>query len=665
MLRGREQVEAILHSRALAKLKQLPTVQMGLAFYQMQAGSPESVPGKIQKALEDPQVKELLALLADMFGQEVFFYGDLSSIDLLELVQQIQRSSQFGQIANKGAPKAQAQAMLRILTQNVNRVKAPSLLAGFKLSNRQRAVEQLAKLELILGFLLQTNPKTQQAMKRTTVAGHEYLVVTLTGAMVPWDQIPRDELNQQVTDPADIDKLIAQLKKQKLVITLGLRENYLIFAVGPSTDVVAALGQGKRLVDRPEWKRIDPHVGKRLTGLTYLSQTVRQRLLSNQLTLDGLVQQVEQVLPAAGVKPEQQKRIAKDMKSFAADLKSYMPKLGAAVSVSYLTPTGSEAYGYQWDVYGSLDGARPLSLLDHLGGSPLLALVARGKTSVADYDTVVKWLGIAWRYAEEFGVPQMDKEDQQGFKKFVEQARPLLKRIDVANRTQLFPALADGQTGLVFDAQLKSKQFLRNLPATEKPMPMVEPALIFGVSDRVLLRKGAAEYVACLKALLKIIDDISPNPEPVLVLPPLKVTKTDAGEVASYPLPAEWGVDRQVAVSFGLSDQVAVVTTSPALAQRLLKVTPLKVGGVLADTKRARATAIVFQWAAFVDAATPWVEFGLQQAGESLGEQREAIASQVRTVLDVLKVLRSLTGERYIEAGVLVEHAQAEYRDLP
>lgn len=670
LLRGRQQLDAVLKSRAWAKIKQMPAVQMGMAFYQMQASVPDSVPGKIQRVLEDPQVKEALALLGDMFSHEVFLYGDLSAIELLELSQQLQRGNQVGQIMGQlggsGGQKAQAQMLLKVLAENADRVKAPNLVFGFKLANRQRAVEQLAKLELILGILLQSNPRTNDALKRTTVGGHEYLVTTLTGQMIPWDQVPMDELKKQVSSPADVDKLVAQLKKQKLAITLGIRENYLIFALGPNTDGVAALGQGKRLVDRAEWKRLDWLAGKTITQLTFLSQAVRARLLANQANFDAMIEQVEEVLPAVGLKQDQQQRIAKDLKGLATDLKAYMPKLGAAVGLGFLTTNGSEAYGYQWDVYrGTVDATQPLGLLEHLGGNPLLGLVVRGKSSPANYDLLVRWLGVAWRYVDDFGVPQMSEDDRQHFKKFVEQVRPLLRRIDEVNRTMLIPALADGQFGLVLDAKLKSKQFLRDLPATEKPMPMVEPALVFGVSDPALLRKAAGEYARFVQGVLDALDDASPSPEAVLKLPKPKVTNSADGEMASYPLPAEWGVDRQVAPTFALSNKVAVITSSAAEAQRLLQPTPLAAGGVLADAKRPRAMAVVCNWAATVDAATPWVEFALEQAGGALGEQQKMISEQVRSVLEVLKVFRSATSERYLDGGVVVEHARAEFRDLP
>ena len=44
-----------------------------------------------------------------------------------------------------------------------------------------------------------------------------------------------------------------------------------------------------------------------------------------------------------------------------------------------------------------LDGSKPLSLLQHVGGNPAIAAVNRGKVSVADYDRFVKWVGVGYR----------------------------------------------------------------------------------------------------------------------------------------------------------------------------------------------------------------------------------------------------------------------------
>ena len=95
-LRIREQFEAIANSRAWAKLRELPAVKMAWQMYQTQADQPGSGPGKVQAALEDPQVQDLLALLGDMVSDEVFLYGDADMVDFLGLMQEVGGAMRYG-----------------------------------------------------------------------------------------------------------------------------------------------------------------------------------------------------------------------------------------------------------------------------------------------------------------------------------------------------------------------------------------------------------------------------------------------------------------------------------------------------------------------------------------------------------------------------------------
>src|SRR5690606_27563431 len=99
---------------------------------------------------------------------------------------------------------------------------------------------------------------------------------------------------------------------------------------------------------------------------------------------------------------------------------------------SFLTDRGVEGYTHDWTENKYYDGSRPLSLLDHVGGNPLLAYVARGKYSPEQYELVRKWAKKSFGYFEEFAVPQMDAEGQETFKKMKEIGMPLVARVDKA-----------------------------------------------------------------------------------------------------------------------------------------------------------------------------------------------------------------------------------------
>lgn len=74
-------------------------------------------------------------------------------------------------------------------------------------------------------------------------------------------------------------------------------------------------------------------------------------------------------------------------------------------------------------------------------------------------------------------VPKMPEKEQKKADEYIKTVLPLVKRLDKTTRELLYPALADGQTAFVLDAKLTSKQLQKNLPATEKPMPILNRRL--------------------------------------------------------------------------------------------------------------------------------------------------------------------------------------------
>jgi hypothetical protein len=414
-----------------------------------------------------------------------------------------------------------------------------------------------------------------------------------------------------------------------------------------------------------------------LTSIGYLSAALNTQINNSNLAqIDDLFTALDKALPSLPLKPDQIKRIRADAATLVKDIRALIPNVGAAMEFSFLTDRGVESYSYQWGQFPTLDGSKPLGLQSHFGGTPLLGVVARAKPCLAQYDDLVKWLRVGHGYFEELAVPKMPDAEREKYKKFFDRARPLLARLDKANRSMLLPALADGQIGFVIDAKLQSKQFLKNLPATAKPMPMVEPALVLGVSNAQLLRQACGEYWAVAEGLLDAVRQAdSKHSIPVdFKLPKPTVTKCKLGEIAGWPVPAKCGVDKAIFPNAGLSDQVAVFTLSRSHTERLLASAPWKIGGLLMSSlNRPLVVAAGCDWAAFVAAARPWADLGAEKVmAEKLDlsdpaaakAQATAVLNQVHTVLEVLQVLRTITTEGYFEGPALVSHTLVEYRDV-
>ncbi len=148
MMRNREQLEAILGSNAWAKLREMPVVQMGLMFYNMQLSTPESGPAKLQAALENPETRKILDMLADMASDEMFVYGDQSCVEFLGMVQEAAGAMRYGpalmqlaEAAGGDSPEnPQAAALISTLADQ-DELAVPNMVFGFRLKNAELAKE--------------------------------------------------------------------------------------------------------------------------------------------------------------------------------------------------------------------------------------------------------------------------------------------------------------------------------------------------------------------------------------------------------------------------------------------------------------------------------------------------------------------------------------------
>lgn len=669
-------VRAIGQSKAWNKLVNMPVVKMGLALYHMQAAMPGTPPAKIQEALSDPETRKIIDFVLNLFADEYFTYADDSLIDLLKVYQEANAARMLapfymlmsGNFLGMDGDM-QGRAALESLAKNAELLKTPNVIMGFKLKNVDEAKENLAKLEKTLQALLEEVPPLKDSLKRTKVDGNEYLTFSIDAKVVPsWDPID-DAIRQLIDKEEDAKKLTAQLKKLTLTISLGVRENYLLAAIGPSTDALAKLGKGDRLIDRPEFKAVEKFTDRKSLGISYMSKRAMAQLTTSAQDIREMANGVDELLGDAPLTEAQIAKVKKDVRELLKDCEGFLPEPGAQVAVSFVVPQGMESYAFHGTKNRRADATKPLSLLSHVGGDPLFALVGRAKPSVEEYDLMVKWIKKLYGYFEEFGLPSMPESEREKTKEFLAKLLPLAKQADQATRTLLIPALADGQSALVVDGKLASKHFAEPLPATEKPMPMIEPAMVFGVSDAAKLKKAVGEYVDVINGILKAFHEIEPNEIPLLRIPEPTISSVSGGKVYAYPLAEELGVDKQIAPNGGLSEKVAAISFVPKQTERILAKTAPSAGGVLADLDRPRAMAVVCNWAEVVNVITPWVNLAADliledTMGGADDAQKKMVTEQVATVLELLKVFKRITSEVYEEGNTTVTHSICEIQDL-
>ena len=693
--RLKEQVQIVLKSNAAKQVMEMPFVQMGLAELKKQMDDPTQPAGMVKVFFDLPENKQLLDLLGDMGSREMVIYGDndwIASFDLLRKMQKISNQIQAEMLEDISridlddptdedsvegdAEKRMGRAYIELLRDNLDKCKVPATVMAFRLSEKVPAETQLKRLEVLASAFFKTVPELKDALSRKKIDGTDYLTFTLEAKNLPWDEVPLEEFEEK---KGEYKKVFDHIKSLKVVANLGVWDGWLILSIAGSDEHLAKLGKGKTLRNRKEFAKLAEFKDHRLTGVNYASDSFMKATSDLRQTIDDLVDTVNIFLPLAEIPDATRHRISGDVKELGDDIKASLPVPGAILNFSYLTKDGINYKSYNWSSNSMYDGSKPLTILKHVGGSPLLAVAARAKYKPEQYDTMKKWIKKGYKYVEEFALPELSEKERKEFDKVAEQVYPLLRRLDETTAKKLIPSLADGQSAIVLDAKLASKQWVREMPEAKVPLVIPEPAMVLGVSDAKMLKQAFVEYREIANDAIKAMRKISPDEIPPFEIPPLHEKKVAGGNVYFHPLPKQvydaTGLDKRLLPNAGLSPSIATLSISEKHTERLLSETSLAATGPLKNTDRKAAMAVYFNWAGMVDMAKPWVDYGFAQAAvqgefgpadaaDGLPPNAKMILAHVHQGMEILKCFRDFESITYKEGDVWVSEGQWRFQDV-
>jgi hypothetical protein len=676
-LKLKEQIEIVAESNAWKAYWKIPTIEMGWQMAEMQINNPDGPAAMFWQLMELPENQQLVKLLGQMFSDEIAFYAGADFEKTMELLS-IFQGSRFAPMlaAIEGDPEAgqtaQIEMVLEAIEEDPALLNVPDIVFAFRIEDKEAATTQLKRLEVLANMALQLSPLDAK-VEREEIGESEFIVLKLDGTMIPWEDeapagFPLDEESYQ--------KLKETVSEKELVIALGEWNGYLLVSIGNSTEHVVELGNGDLLADSEEFERLTEHLKEEVVGVQYVSEKLMAYQYATGEDLDGFAAMIDESLQESEEVPDELKeRISKDLPELAKDFKKYLPTPGAMVGCTLLTASGYESFSYSWADPGQLDASKPLEITQHLGGSPLIAVAARGKSDPEDYEVLVKWVGKGIGYFEDFALEQMEDDERAKAEKALEIARPLLKRLNETTREHLVPALADGQSAIVFDADIKAKKWHEEMSESHAELPMLEFGLALGVSEVDEFMQAMREYKEIADDAVDAIREANPEAIPEdYEIPEPEEASTSAGTLYTWSL-SELEIDDQIAVCGGVSDHIAVLASSPALAERVLEEKPLdSAGETLGGDEEPRAMLAGIDFAALVDAAAPWVHYAiranaiaedeLSQDPEDDPQQVQDICSQVQSGLEILKCFRGAWGETREDDGVWVTHTVAVFEDL-
>ncbi len=638
-LRNEEQVRAVFQSRAIQRLLETPSMAEWLEAWRARWNDPNG--NRLRQWFEQPENRELVNFAVDALTHEVFWYGDASFADLVDLSAQANQASMSAQreALRRGrslvdSERIAAHVALRILADNPDRLCVPATVIGFKVTDTERARRQIDRLEDLLRTLLRDRRPWIDRLRREQIAGAEFLTWPMEGSMLPWDMVPKGELEQ--VDPELRRRVEAILNSKRATVSIGVRGDYLLISLGETNDHLQRLETGPWLLDRPEFQPLRQVADQPLTSIVYISQEYRARAsAANKHQIYGSFL-FEEFLkhPATAsesshqvIDPETRGELVADMRTLSARAAAAASSQGATLRFSFLTERGYEGYWYDWSETTQLDGSQPLTVLNHVGGEPLGFLAARRPITMEDYDQTIHGLGRAVYYFEKIGLKQMDARRQAAYADLRRQAQPLLARLDRANRQLLLPALADGQMTLVLEADVHNATEVAprgDGALSPASLPRLHAAFVCGVSDPEKFKQGCQEYLAVAdkvwSGIRAVVEEVQAEGRSESPTTPASTARSladavprptrqvvEQGELYSYPLSEHGSFDGRVAPNVAISDKFAVFSYLPAKSLQLLEPQPLGVGGVLADTDRALAAAAYLDFAGLVDIAEPWL----------------------------------------------------------
>jgi len=723
-LRLREQWERFVKSNAFAALRKLPAVQRAFDQIEEQKLQPGSPLSMLATFMELPENQQALELLEDMVSSDTFLYGEPSCVQFAELVQKIQRAQQAAnilQLARGGgdfdldfeaidrldekegdgaaAPgkatvrpvqlvestpdsELAARLVLQTLADNAELIVIPDLVWGFKTAKREAAESQLKRIEVLVKLFTQANPDLARSLERRKVAGGEVVTFTFDGATVPWDDVTGEMAEGM--DGEALDKVLERLRSLDLVISLGIIGDRVVFSIGDSADHLAKLAVGEGRSGLGATKPFAPLMAdkdKRLTGVSYISESFARVLGPSAADIEQLADLADTIAAEAELPEGAAVEARQSLERIAAGYKKRLPVPGPWMAYSFMSEQGYEGYAWDWTRNRPFDGSKRLDLLEHAGGAPLGAVVFRVKNDPQQFEDVVTWGGMGWRFFTKYLVARVGEDGRERVGLIERHMGPLVDKLVATLREKLLPALADGQIGLVLDAKSRTKRLQAGLPEAADALPLTEPAIALGIDDPKLFREGMSDLFSLGDELVDAVREIAPDSVPAdyRIRDPEKA-KVEAGTVWTWTLDRS-GLDDQIRPTVGVGDDVAVFSLVPKQATRLLAASKLETGSQLSKFEEPLVGAATLDVAGLVDAIQPWIvyltRYGCVQQRDGQVDRSVVLTKDVETpqaadalaqavvVCEALKSLRVAVAEAAVKDDATVTHWRNVIRDMP
>jgi hypothetical protein len=618
--------------------------------------------------LESPPAVDIMNLFQDMAGNEIFVYGADDWCDAIDGIVAVQ--AEMSALANQSDnEEAMLEYFHSLNAEDFSKVRIPTTVVGFKLSDDAIARDQLDALEGIvrlgLGSIDEFKPLISK-IKRDDFKGGQSLSITLDSSMIP-------EMDLQEDQAEALEKLKELLDGRSIALAIGLKNNVLLITISENADVLEQVGTNtSSLMSNPSVQYLRENATDELRSIGYVSKRFREsqwtanfgnyfERLSSQFAAA-----IETAMEDGADLQEWQQDIATDTKWLDSQVNEFAPEFGDSIAWSQAIAGGTEGFMIDWSENQAMENAHPLSIMQHTGSDALMTFgfkqkEAPGLTAVVEY-----MLERAPVHARRFiELAEDDEESREKAMLVLDKGWPLLQEIFEIASEKLAPALADRESAFAMSAAWTTFEIIPELPPSAQPLPLPEMAWVFKLKDRDQFLEGCSEIYGVIDRVVDLVREIEPNAVP----PNYRVPRPDEEALVSgtryfYPqlskdVPLE-GFEPQLLVG----DNAIVLGYSVRQVDDMLDAKPVTVTPTWLTADSPVAAVSYVNFASIVNMIRPWATYAFSVSGVDMDTPLADDPGPVPTPNDLLQIWDTLTelgeahGSTVIDEGTTVTRWQ-------
>lgn len=621
----REQWNRFTASKLYQDVAKVSFVEKLIEAWRAQWEGREGQVGQVRQMVDNPNVESLLKLAQDMFSDETFFFANGQASQAMIAINSL--SEEITEIARGGDPQAILDYFLQLPKSDFDDIEIPTVVFGFKVHDQERVLGKLDELEGIIRFGLGNIPAAQsfvEGLERIEDARGVRIAWTVIPEMIPWTQLRR---NIPANEAGQISEKIQDLLADRQVcITVGQLDGYLVFALSEEPESISELGTKSSLIKNPDLKPVLQNANKELTSVTYVSdayadagfQTQLKDFFSRQVGAQfKMLQSIGQALPKGF------ESLPDDLAWIDEQIEDLIPDFQGQTAFSFLTKTGSEVWSYARTENVVFDASKPLDVLEHVGGDPIMLLAFRLQDHPEYFATARRIVRKMKDYLDR--VPEMDSlsdSQRDAWKVGLDRGWPLVVQLADIWEHQFLPSMKDGQHAWVLQGgNMSSKQWYKDMPESNTPLAIPEIATITGLSDRKAMSDAWTSLFNLFDKSLELVRELEPNsvrsdysiPKPVPV-------ETKVGEKYTLLIPDDCPVPKNLAPQVVLTDRYMISTYSEQQSESLVNAKDLSIAKSLVSTKEACASVSYLDLGRLIQFAKPWVAYAIETAKGNLEE---------------------------------------------